>query len=116
VGVTLTVDFEDAAGEETRQRIERPGEPARDGYLALLAATETGYANLMKIVSAAHLGVAESEPPHVKFSALSALGEGLIVLTGGPDGPIDVSLTRDRQALAEERLVKLKAVFGDRLY
>lgn len=116
VGVTLTIDFEDASGDEVRQRIERPGEPARDGYLALLAANETGYANLMKLVSAAHLGVAENEPPHIKFSALNALTDGLIVLTGGPDGPIDMSLTGNRQPLARDRLVKLKAAFGDRLY
>ena len=115
VGVTLSIDFDDGEKDELR-RAERPAGFGRDGYVALIAATEVGYANLMKLVSAAHLGVSDGEPPHAKFAALCELAQGLIVLTGGPDGPIDTALTQDRQQLAKERLTKLKGVFGDRLY
>ncbi len=48
--------------------------------------------------------------------SLAAHADGLIALTGGPDGPIDRALRDSQSALAEARLDRLKAMFGDRLY
>jgi DNA polymerase-3 subunit alpha len=107
VGVTLRVDFADR-------------EPARDGRaperprLALLARTEEGYRNLLTLVSEAYLG-AEGEP-HVGLGALSARAAGLVLLTGGPDGPIDKALLDGRLDLARARLDRLAALAGDALY
>ncbi|MDY8109514.1 DNA polymerase III subunit alpha [Fulvimarina sp. 2208YS6-2-32] len=109
IGCQLDVDFED--GENDRERASLP--PAS---LVLIAASEVGYANLVEIVSKAYLGHDDNARPHVKAAWLDAFCEGVIVLTGGPLGPLGVALGADRHAIAEARLVRLKAIFGDRLY
>src|SRR5881398_845422 len=52
-------------------------------WLVLLAKDELGYANLCKLVSAAHLDRPLELEPHVEFSHLENLSDGLIALTGG---------------------------------
>ena len=93
-----------------------PQRRAGDGPIALFAASEAGYANMMKLVSRAHLEAAATDAVHTTIGALAAQAEGLIALTGGPDGPIDRALREGQQPLAEERLKRLAAAFGDRLY
>ena len=56
----------------------------------------------MKLVCRAYLEAADTEKPHVTIAALAAHAEGLIALTGGPDGPIDRAL-RDRPARGSPR-------------
>ena len=115
IGVALNVDFEERKPEPIEQGA--PGQRrAGDGPIALLAMTEAGYANLMKIVSRAHLEAADAEPVHATMAALATHAEGLIALTGGPDGPIDRALREGQHALAEARLKRLESAFGDRLY
>jgi DNA polymerase-3 subunit alpha len=115
IGVTLTIDFEDRrhdAAERGVAAVRAPG----DGAIALLAMSEAGYANLMKLVSRAHLDVADVEGVHTTAAVLAEHAEGLIALTGGPDGPIDRGLRDGQSALVEARLERLKSMFGDRLY
>ena len=116
-GISLAVDFEEAA----RSGPGIAGLPAlppphRDGLLALLAMSETGYGNLMKIASRAHMGTSDGEAPHAKISHIAAHAEGLIALTGGPDGPIDKAIADNHAAIASTRVKTLKEIFGDRLY
>ena len=115
VGVTLTVDFEDRRSERDISGVPAMRQPG-DGNIALLAMDEVGYANLMKLVSRAHLDAADVETAHTTAAVLAAHAAGLIALTGGPDGPIDRALRDSQSALAEARLDRLKAMFGDRLY
>src|SRR5262249_39580763 len=56
------------------------------------------------------------EAAHINADTLAKHTEGLIALTGGPDGPIDRALRDGQKALAEARLDRLKIMFGDRLY
>ena len=70
----------------------------------------------MKLASCAFFDPAEDEPPHLEIERLEAHGEGLIALTGGPDGPIDQALREDQKEAALERLKTLEKIFGDRLY
>jgi DNA polymerase III subunit alpha len=63
------------------------GEAAID-WLALLAKDEQGYANLCKLVSAAHLERPVEQEPHVEFARLEGLSEGLIALTAGAEGTL----------------------------
>jgi DNA polymerase-3 subunit alpha len=117
VGVSLAVDFEETA----RSGNGIGGLPAlpparRDGMLALLAMNEAGYQNLLKIVSRAHMGTGDGEPPHAKISHIAAHADGIIALTGGPDGPIDGALADNQGPVATARLKSLMQIFGDRLY
>jgi DNA polymerase-3 subunit alpha len=116
-GVSLAVDFEEAPrnGPGIGGLPALP-QPRRDGMLALLAMSEAGYMNLLKIVSRAHMGTGDGEAPHAKFSHIAAHAEGLIAMTGGPDGPIDGALADNQGPVADARIKKLKDTFGDRLY
>ncbi len=117
VGVSLAIDFEDMPRPSGLQATgPAPVQAGGDGRLALLAMNDDGYMCLMKLVSAAHLGARDGDAPHVAISKLAQHGAGLIVLTGGPDGPIDKPLRDGQAAVATPRLLELKRLFGDRLY
>ncbi len=114
-GVSLAMDFADRGQDDGAKK---PVQPARhkDGLIALLAMNATGYANLMKLVSKAHLEASDVDGPHITIQALEAYATGLIILTGGPDGPIDRALRDTQSAFARRRLERLQACVGDRLY
>ncbi|MCJ7599627.1 MAG: DNA polymerase III subunit alpha [Methyloceanibacter sp.] len=110
VGCTLSLTF--AASRE-------PGEmhgPRADGRTALLAKDSLGYANLMRLSSHAYFAAAESGEVLTTMAELAALAEGLIALTGGPEGVIDLALADGNPELARTRLEALRELFGDRLY
>ena len=111
IGAQTTVDFGDAAPSFLRG-VERDNARAP---IVLLAQNETGYRNLMRLVSALWLDPIDGDEPHIPFAALIE-SEGLIALTGGPAGPVDRALRAELGELAESRLKRLAEVFGDRLY
>ncbi|MEZ5853910.1 MAG: DNA polymerase III subunit alpha [Hyphomicrobiaceae bacterium] len=116
-GVALRVDFHDIVDRKLGMLKPVGGEPARPaGPVALLARSEAGYANLAKLNSAAFLKTGDNEPPHIKIEDLAAKAEGIIALTGGPDGPIDSALAEGQEDLARTRLQRLKDIFGSALY
>jgi DNA polymerase-3 subunit alpha len=107
--------------EKTAKPGQMAGPPVRqhawrDGLIAFYAMNDAGYANLMKLVSKAHLGTEGEDAPFVTAAQIAAHAEGVIALTGGPDGPIDRELLDGQPGHAEERLQFLKRAFGDRLY
>ena len=115
VGCQLDVAFDDAAADAQQQRHHRRQGPQAQP-LVLIAATEEGYANLVRLVSRAYLDVPAGEPPHVGVEWLAELAAGIICLTGDVRGPVGAALKAEQPALAEARLVRLKAIFADRLY
>ncbi|MFZ1814474.1 MAG: DNA polymerase III subunit alpha [Rhizobiaceae bacterium] len=123
MGAVLAVDFRDVDTSHARHGT------VRHGSLVLLAMDKTGFANLTRLVSMAHLdGGREDETqdeqahtglphgPHVRISDIERYNGGLIVLTGGPEGPLDGLVGEGHGSQAEERLVRLKATFANRLY
>ncbi len=112
VGCQIAVDFADHAGEPGRRTTLVEKHPS----LVLIAATETGWTNLVRLDSRAFLGTEGAETPHVTVDDLAEFAEGLIVLTGGPTGPIDRALVGGQADLARRRIERLAALFGDRLY
>ena len=117
-GATFEIDFHDAAAPANALLNRAPNEPLvrTAGPLALLAANATGYANLIKLASQAFLLPDPTEPTHIKIEALEAHREGLIVLTGGPLGPIGRALSEGQADLARSRLERLDRMFGGSLY
>src|SRR5690348_10413426 len=107
-GCALSVDFGD------HEAPRHPGQ-VRHPRIVLLAASEDGYRNLMRLTSRAFLETPSGESAHVKLSALEGQS-GLIALTGGPSGPLDRALGAGQSELAAARCAKLAALFGDRLY
>jgi DNA polymerase-3 subunit alpha len=91
---------------------ERPKPPAP---VVLLAQNEAGYGNLMKLNSCLYLRD-DGSAPHVTVAELAAHAEGVICLTGGPDGPVGRLLQAGQRGAAEALMARLKAGFGNRLY
>lgn len=87
-------------------------------HLVLLAETREGYANLCRLVSAAHLAVPRRDrPPTVTVEQLRAYQEGLICLTGCRRGEVGRLLDAGREVQARAVLEHLRAIFGpDRLF
>jgi DNA polymerase-3 subunit alpha len=110
VGLELAIDFGD---QDPNARATKASGPLR---IVLLAARERGYRSLMRLNSRAFLETPVHQSPHIKFDWLTDDAEGLIALTGGPDGPISRALEADHGALAAARCERLAQLFGDRLY
>jgi DNA polymerase III subunit alpha len=84
--------------------------------IVLLVQTETGYRNLLKLVSKAFLETPGGEAPQIDLAALEGHSEGLLALTGGPSGPIGRLLADGQKAAAAAMLMKLAGLFPGRLY
>ncbi|MGJ3233311.1 MAG: DNA polymerase III subunit alpha [Oceanicaulis sp.] len=107
IGCTLKVQIE----------APRPGERSTpDGTLVVLAKDQAGYANLMKLSSAAYLEVGATDEAHVSIERLLNHAAGLICLTGGYDGVLNRLVCAGRAGPADDVLARLQAAFGDRLY
>ena len=111
IGCQLSIDMEDGVGDERR------GQLSKLPSIILLAADDAGYERLVDLVSRAYLGGEGHALTHIRASWLEEGGtEGLIALTGARGGPVDMLVREGMTAPAEERLLRLKALFGDRLY
>ena len=89
---------------------------ARTPTLTLLAQDETGYRNLTALSTAAFLDVAATDEPHVPWETVCRHAEGLILLSGGTDGPIDPVYASGRTKDGDRALAEMHRVFGDRFY
>ena len=106
--VGCQVDLTMPQGEQGR----RADPPAP---IVLLAQNEPGYMNLMKLNSCAYVD-AGGELPQVSVDDLVKHSDGLICLTGGPDGPIGRLLRAGQRPAAESLMTQFTAAFPDRLY
>jgi len=91
-------------------------EPGKEGdryyHLVLLAENDTGYHNLMKIVS---YGFTEGfyYKPRVDYEILERYSEGLIALSACLAGIIPKLITRGRYNDAKNEAIRLRNIFGD---
>ena len=114
IGLTLSLTF--AAERETPAPGSDLNGPHADGRIALLAKDAQGYANLMRLSTEVYFAASESGEAVASISQLAARAEGLIALTGGLEGPVDVALAEGNPELARARFEALHTIFGDRLY
>ena len=119
-GCTLTLaapeDETENGGAKRNGLNGHAGGPAIAGSIALFAKDIQGYKNLLKLVSSAFLDHSTEADTHVTWDELAANHAGLIALTGGPDGPVDRAIRNDDAKEARAQLVRLKEIFGNRLY
>nr|WP_144409700.1 DNA polymerase III subunit alpha [Martelella endophytica] len=113
IGCQLSIDMEDGSDGERRGGSHLP---VKLPSIVLLVSNPEGYANLLDLVGEAYLGGNGNDSVHIKSSWLEGRTEGLIALSGGPGGPIDQPLALGFEEKAIDRLSRLKALFGDRLY
>ncbi len=94
----------------------QPGDRTRlPAPIVLLAQSESGYMNLMKLNTALYIGKG-GQLPQVTVDELAGHADGLICLTGGPDGPLGRFLSGGQSTKAQALLTRLAAIYPDRLY
>ncbi|MEO1291802.1 MAG: DNA polymerase III subunit alpha, partial [Pseudomonadota bacterium] len=93
-----------------------PGEkPVAPAPIVLYSQNEAGYANLMQLVSHSFMDCGEAEPS-VSWELLEQCAEGVLCLSGGPDGPAGRFLQAGKTEAAAAHLQRLAVLFPDRLY
>lgn len=84
--------------------------------IVLLVKNEEGYKNLLLLFRLYYMGQGKEETPHITLKELSRHADGLILLTGGPDGPLTHYILANKKQLAFELLKEMQSSFHDRLY
>ena len=111
LGCCLAIEFGDQERDQRNTHHVR-----RLPRLVLLAAREEGYRSLLRLNSRAYLETPPNEPPHLNFAWLEGETDGVIALTGGPSGCLDLPIIAGQLNLATVRCDKLASLFNDRLY
>lgn len=90
---------------------KQPGVDSDYGHLVLLAKNQTGYKNLMKIVS---LGFTEGfyYKPRVDYQTLEKYSEGIIALSACLSGDIPAAILNNDYEKAVELANRLNTIFG----
>ena len=107
IGCQVALDFGD--GGEPGGRAPLRQKPLFD--IVLIAATEAGYWNLVRLVSNSFMDTSRRARPYCAWRVSPAATGGLIALTGGPGGPIDRAIAAGQSDLAAARLPTLAALF-----
>jgi DNA polymerase-3 subunit alpha len=95
----------------------RPGRGAAEpDRLVLLVQSETGYRNLLALVSRSYLDGEAGADPAVSLADLAAAADGLLCLAGGAKGPLGRLLAEGQNEAAEAMAARLAAAFPGRLY
>lgn len=95
-----------------RSRLDKEGKIDTDPYhLILLAQNETGYRNLMKLVTRAHLD-GYYYKPRIDWELLKEYHEGLIATSACLAGQVSQLILEDKMKEAEEVALKYADLFG----
>lgn len=100
----------------TRQKQAFQEEAPTYDKVVVIVQNETGYQNLLLHFSEYYMGQDKQTTPHLTLEELCTRSEGLLLLTGGVEGPLGRQLLAGRTAFAEEILTQLAAAFPNRLY
>ncbi|OYX21527.1 MAG: DNA polymerase III subunit alpha [Rhodobacterales bacterium 32-66-9] len=115
-GVQPILGCQIAIAHDPAQPGEKPRLPAP---IVLLAQNELGYMNLMRLNTRLYIDGAmtgSANLPQVTLDELQQNAEGLICLTGGPEGPLGRFHATGQQAKARALLERLAAIYPNRLY
>ncbi|MBT3929646.1 MAG: DNA polymerase III subunit alpha [Rhodospirillaceae bacterium] len=102
--------------DESRNGFRGGNRPPADDQIVLLAQSEAGYRNLLRIVSRSYVEMADDRNPVVTLAELEGETDGLIALTGGVAGLPGRLIAEGQMDAAKDALLQLKALFPDRLY
>jgi DNA polymerase-3 subunit alpha len=115
-GVQPIVGCQISIAHDPAQPGEKPRLPAP---IVLLAQNERGYMNLMRLNTLLYIEGAmtgSANLPQVTLDELQQHSDGLICLTGGPEGPIGRFHATGQQAKARALLERLTAIYPNRVY
>ncbi len=111
IGCQLPLAIDDGAWRGPPRR-----NPNTDSVV-LLVQNAVGYRHLLKLLAIAYdAAVGGAGVPQVRVADLEAHSDGLILLTGGAEGPIGRLILDGKQANAEALLKRIAQLFPGRLY
>ena len=84
--------------------------------MPIYAQNEKGYLNLLKLLSIAHLESETGLMPEIGLDDLLLHSSDLILLSGGPDGPVGRALLQGNKELAIQLIGRLQTGFDGRFY
>jgi len=96
--------------------VAQPERWARCPTIVLLAQNEAGWLNLAWLSSQAFLRADDTAEPSVPWGEVARRSEGLILLSGGTDGPVDPLFAAGQAAAGGEALATMAAAFSNRFY
>jgi DNA polymerase-3 subunit alpha len=88
---------------------------SRNRHMTILAKDQTGFHNLVKLTTQAY-DTGFYYRPRVWFDKVAEYSEGLIVLSGCLNGPVSTALRNGEIKVAEDYIVRFKALLGDRYW
>ncbi len=100
----------------TAARTMEDRDPAKDrysGHLILLAETQEGYSNLVKIVSKSYVDGFYFKP-RVDYDLLNEYSDGIICLSGCLAGNVQRMILNNDYEGAKEEAIRLRKIFGDK--
>ena len=109
-GCELGIRREDGTGNAP------PGKIVPADWLTLLVQNETGYRNLMRLVSRAHLEFKTGSLPALPLSELDGNTDGLLALVGYAGSALGRLLLAGQTPAATHQLERLQSLFDGRLY
>ncbi|MBP9699577.1 MAG: DNA polymerase III subunit alpha, partial [Elusimicrobia bacterium] len=110
VGIKPIIGMESYIAPQSR--LDRSGSPSEaSNHLTLLAISETGYRNLIKLSSKAFLE-GYYYKPRIDKEILAQHAEGLVGLSGCLKGEVPGALLADRPEKAEKALDEYRQIFG----
>ncbi len=115
-GVQPIVGCQVALAHDPAQPGERPRLPAP---IVLLAQSEAGYRNLLKLNTRLYIDGTMSGAanlPQVTLDELAGHADGLICLTGGPDGPLGRFHATGQHGKARALIDRLASIYPGHLY
>ena len=118
VGCQLALVREETGGARSGFGQGGQSGPTSDPVVVLVQ-SDAGYRNLLKLIRIAHFGAPGAEAPlepQVRLGDFARHAEGLILLTGGPAGPVGRLLAAGQGPAADTVLVRLAEAFPGRLY
>lgn len=96
-----------------RERGSRKDQPIY--HLILLAKNETGYRNLMKLISIGHLE-GQHYKPRIDMEVLTSHSEGIICLSACLGGEVPQHFLHGRDEEARKSALRYKEIFGEDFY
>jgi DNA polymerase-3 subunit alpha len=117
IGVQLDVTpFRLSGEDENRMNNVNANQFQEPDQIVLLAQNDAGYANILKLVSQYHLAPDGDTDQRISVDTLTKYNEGIIAFTGASKGGVGRLLAEGQSDAAEVLLIRLKEIFGDRLY
>jgi DNA polymerase-3 subunit alpha len=96
--------------------VRNPEDANKPHRLVLLVQDALGYRNLTRLISRAYVDGQHLGVPQVEREWIEAAAEGLIALSGGPQGDVAQCLLNGHREAAARLLERWLAAFGDRYY